>query len=87
MPKYLEVAAEANKTVLELLALVPDEARKEVAILAGMLVNYGVRCNPRPAQSTVRLNAVKRALQGTPVSVTMETKQDGDREFNIIKIQ
>lgn len=89
MARYLQVAAEANKTAIELVDMVPDEIKTQVAVLAGHLVNYGIRCNPRPAQSTVRLNAVREAMKGLPVSVSMETRVDEVRKstYNVLLLE
>lgn len=76
MARYLEVAAEACKVAEELVAMVPDDMKARAAEVAARLVNYGIRCAPRAVHSTVRLNAVKRAVQGLPVRVTMEERKD-----------
>lgn len=76
MPRYLEVAAEANDVARRLLELVPNENRPRAAEMIARLVNFGIRCSPRPVQSTVRLNAVKRAVGGMPVKVSMREVKD-----------
>jgi len=86
MPRYMKTAAEANKTAKSLYELVqsllPQDANKidsnsrtmgEVTVHIAHLVNYGLRCAPRAVQSTVRLNAVRRAVEGLPVEVSIET--------------
>lgn len=78
MPRYLDVAAQANETAKRLMRMTDEKDWPAVAEMIARLVNYGIRCNPRPAQSTVRLNAVKRAVQDMPVRVEMVTKE-GDR--------
>ena len=93
MPKYLEVAAEANKTAKQLYELIEkalgdkpnEEVLGEAACLMARLVNYGLRCCPRPPQSTVRLNAVKESVKGLPVYVDMETKEGSNgRTYNAL---
>jgi hypothetical protein len=89
MPRYLEVAAEANLLAERLVEMVPLDKRGEVAEIAARLINYGIRCNPRPAQSTVRLNAVRRAVRGLPVKVGMLRKEDPKtgKGYNILTTQ
>lgn len=71
MSRYLQVAEEANKTAKELLDLIPKECQPNAACMIAQLVNYGIRCSPRPVQSTVRQRAVTTAVKGLPVRVTM----------------
>lgn len=86
MPRYLDVAAEANLTAKALIELVPEDRRDVAAQSIARLVNYGLRCAPRAVQSTVRLNAVKRAVQGLPVKVEMRQKTDPKtgRTYNVL---
>ncbi len=78
MARYLEVAAQANVVAKQLMELVPDvdNNKARAAELVARLVNFGVRCAPRAVHGTVRLNAVKRAVQDLPVRVSMEEKKD-----------
>jgi hypothetical protein len=93
MARYLETAAKANKVAQNLLELVPEAARPAAAAMMAQLVNLGIRCNPRPAMSTVRLNAVRRAIQGLPVKVKMETvpiqnpRPGGKTSFNALVVE
>lgn len=80
MARYLETAAEANKLALNIFDKygrnLPEEQQFDLADGLARLVNYGMRCCPRAAHSTIRLNAVKRAAQGLPVKVGMEELTD-----------
>ena len=89
MPRYMEVAAEANAVAKALLNLVPDVEKPIAAEMIARLVNLGVRCSPRGVQHTVRLNAVKRAVQDLPVKVTMEERTDEKtkRTYNVLVTQ
>ncbi len=86
MPRYMEIAAEANKVAQDLLCLVHDHDQPKAAELIARLYNLGIRTAPRPVQSTVRLNAVKRAVQDLPVKVNMERRLDErtKREYNVL---
>jgi hypothetical protein len=74
--KYLEIAAEANSVAKNLLNLIPESDRPQAAEMIARLVNYGIRCSPRGVQHTVRLNAVRGAVKGLPVQVSMVEKTD-----------
>src|SRR5690242_7839383 len=76
MPRYLEIAAEANTVAKALIELVPDSDRPAAAEMIARLVNLGIRCSPRGVQHTVRLNAVKTVVRGLPVKVSMVEKTD-----------
>lgn len=76
MARYLETAAEANKVAESLLSLVPDATKPQAAELIARLYNLGIRTAPRAVQSTVRFNAVQRAVRGLPVKVRMEQRTD-----------
>jgi hypothetical protein len=86
MARYLEVAAEANVVAQRLLELVPEAQQPQAAELIARLVNFGIRCSPRAVQSTVRFNAVQRAVRGLPVKVRMEQKTDerSGRTYNAL---
>lgn len=96
MAKYMQTAAEANEVAKRLMEAVKgplgekaDEATTsygQVAEMIARLVNYGVRCSPRGVQSTVRLNAVRRAVQDLPVEVSMQQKKDErtGRTYNVL---
>lgn len=93
MPRYLETAKKANDVALKLLELIPEASRPQASAFMAQLVNLGVRCNPRPAMSTVRLNAVRRAIQGLPVTVKMESvpihnpRPGGKTSFNALVVE
>lgn len=99
MPKYLEVAAEANVVAKKLMEVVRgplgeeitdhQTSYAEVAEMIARLVNLGIRCSPRGVQHTVRLNAVRRAVQGLPVKVSMEERTDErtKRTYNVLITQ
>lgn len=99
MPKYLEVAAEANAVAKDLMAFIQDvsdgagplteKEKGEVAEKLARLVNLGIRCSPRGVQHTVRLNAVRRAVQDLPVRVSMEERKDErtGRTYNVLVTQ
>ena len=72
MPKYLEIAAEANLMAKDLLAIVPEQDKPKAAEMIARLVNFGVRCSPRGVQSTVRFNFVQRTTRDLPVKVGMQ---------------
>lgn len=89
MPKYLEVAADANAVARQLLEMVPNEDKPRAAEMIARLVNLGIRCAPRGVQHTVRLNAVRRAVQDLPVRVSMGERTDDrtKRTYNILVTQ
>ena len=78
MPKYLEIAGEANETARDLLDLVPEPLRVLAATKIARLINYGLRMAPRPVQSTVRLRAVERSVEGLPVRISMKEVERPD---------
>jgi repressor of nif and glnA expression len=85
MARYLQTAAEANEVAISLLKLVPESDRPAAAEKIARLVNYGFRCNPRAAQSTIRYNAVRAACRGLPVKVGMVERQGRTgRPFNAL---
>jgi hypothetical protein len=86
MARYLETAAEANAVAHQLLDYIGVECKPGAAALIARLVNLGVRCSPRGVQHTVRLNAVRRAVQGLPVKVGMEERKDEKtgRTYNVL---
>jgi hypothetical protein len=86
MARYLETAAQANEVAKVLLEMVPIDQRPQAAEMVARLVNLGVRCSPRGVQHTVRLNAVRRAVQDMPVKVTMEERTDANtgRKYNAL---
>lgn len=100
MPKYLEVAAEANLVAKEIMKMVSEdhptsvEADQEqflgeLAEKLARLVNLGIRCSPRGVQHTVRLNAVREAVRDLPVRVSMVEKKDEKtgRTYNVLVTQ
>ena len=86
MAKYMETAAKANEEAKKLMELIPDALRPAVAEHIARLVNLGFRCNPRAAHGTIRLNAVKAAVKGLPVKVSMKEvpKSFGTGTFNAL---
>lgn len=86
MARYLEVAAQANKVADKLMDMIHEEYKPLAAELVAQLVNLGIRCAPRAVHSTVRLNAVKRAVQGLPVNVSIEKRRDErtGRDYNVL---
>ncbi len=86
MPRYMDIAAEANKVAYDLLGLFDElnsidphhvqSIKSAAAELIARLYNLGIRTAPRAVQSTVRYNAVKRAVQDLPVKVS--------REYNVL---
>ncbi len=76
MPRYMETAAKANEVAKKLISMVAEGAQPQAAEMIAQLVNLGIRCAPRAVQSTVRKNAVERAVRGLPVEITMEQRTD-----------
>ncbi len=76
MARYMETAAQANGVAQELLTLTHNIDQPRAAELIARLSNLGIRTAPRAVQSTVRLNAVRRAVQDLPVKVSMEQRTD-----------
>lgn len=89
MARYLQTAAEANKVAQALLSLVSENDRPMAAEMIARLVNFGIRCAPRAVQSTVRLNAVREAVKGMPVRVSMEQRRDerSGKTYNALTTQ
>lgn len=89
MPRYMDTAAEANKVAQDLLSICPNDAKPKAAELIARLYNLGIRTAPRAVQSTVRYNAVKRAVQDLPVRVSMEQRTDErtHRTYNVLITQ
>ena len=93
MPRYMEIAAEANKVAKDLMDLVELHhdpiISARAAELVARLYNLGIRTAPRAVQSTVRYNAVKRAVQDLPVKISMEQKVDErtKRTYNVLVTQ
>lgn len=90
MARYMERAAEANKVAQELLeGILCEEDKPHAAELIARLYNLGIRTAPRAVQSTVRYNAVKRAVQDLPVKVSMEQRVDEQtkRTYNALVTQ
>lgn len=96
MPRYMDTAAEANMVAKELMNLVTTIGARDdhatagtAAVLITRLYNLGIRTAPRAVQSTVRFNAVRRAVQDLPVRVSMEKRLDErtKREYNVLITQ
>lgn len=89
MPRYMDTAAEANKVAQDLLNCVTSDYRPQAAELIARLYNLGIRTAPRAVQSTVRFNAVRRAVQDLPVKVSMEQRLDErtKRTYNVLITQ
>lgn len=75
MARYLETAARYNQLPVELLALIPEEHKDKGAELIARLVNAGMLGNPRPSQSTVRLNYVSAVCKHIPVICGLEERR------------
>ncbi len=87
--RYLETAEKANKAIRNAIRLVEDIVANQaqnasesdlvhVAKAFAEVYNLGIRSNPRPAQSTVRLRAVQKACEGFPLRVSMEEVDNGN---------
>ncbi len=91
MAKYLEVAEQARNQIVQILDYVETATdsyeRSALVKQLAHLYNLGIRTNPRPAQSTVRLRAVQAATRKMPVTVRMETKEDGGRSYNALVVE
>jgi hypothetical protein len=90
MARYLETAKKANDVAIKLMTLIPEASQPQAAAFMAQLVNLGVRCNPRACMATVRLNAVRRAIQGLPVKVRMEqvpNNRPGGKAFNALVVE
>lgn len=99
MPKYIEVAKEANAVAQSLMKYVSTPLEElgddlatyeaKVAEMIARLINLGIRCSPRGVQHTVRLNAVREAVRGLPVRVSMEERKDErtGRTYNVLVTQ
>lgn len=87
MARYMTVAADANKLLLSIRELLKDEFKEQGTEMLLRLFNYGIRVSPRGVQSTVRLNAVRRAAEGTNVQVSMkEVKNARGYIFNALQL-
>lgn len=89
MPRYMDTAAEANGVAQELLTLCHNIDKPRAAELMARLYNLGIRTAPRAVQSTVRFNAVQRAVRDLPVKVSMEKRTDErtKRVYNVLITQ
>lgn len=99
MPRYMDTAAEANRVAHDLLGLFDEinsvdkdyvlNIKAAASELIARLYNLGIRTAPRAVQSTVRYNAVKRAVQDLPVKVSMEQRTDErtHRTYNVLITQ
>ena len=76
MPKYMEIAAQAEEAALELLSVVPEEHKPFVAEKIARLVNFGIRVSPRAVHATVSINAVQRATRRLPVKCRLVERPD-----------
>ena len=88
MARYMETAAKANKVAKQLLALIPEDKHPSASAYIAQLVNLGVRVSPRPCQSTVRYNAVREAVKGLPVKVSMQQVTDpvSHKTYNALSV-
>lgn len=88
MARYRETASEAQTTVNQLYDLavngrpetMPErDYQLKIAELIARVMNYGVRCCPRPAQATVRLTALQIACDSLPIKMSMHkvTNENG----------
>lgn len=89
MPKYLQVAEEANTVAKQLLSLVPEDQRPQAAELIARFFNFGVRVSPRSVHHTVRLRAVRMACEELPVRVSMQERKDErtGKTYNVLVTQ
>lgn len=99
MAQYMNTANEANKKIQEILDYVWNNTelhyevinsyKTELGTLLAQLYNLGIRTAPRAVQSTVRLNAVREACKGLPLTITIEKKIDErtGNEYNALNIQ
>ena len=90
MPRYMDIAAEANTVSADIMEFIHEESdRPRVAELLARLYNLGIRTAPRAVQSTVRFNAVQRAVKDLPVKVSMEKRVDphSKRVYNVLITQ
>lgn len=87
MARYLKTAESAQYHINALLSLLPPEKMEEAAIHIARIFNAGVRVSPRGVQSTVRLNAVRKATEHLPISVSMvKVKANNGYEFNALQV-
>lgn len=87
MARYMTVAADANKLLLSIRELLKDEFKEQGTEMLLRLFNYGIRVSPRGVQSTVRLNAVRRAAEETNVQVSMkEVRNARGYTFNALQL-
>jgi hypothetical protein len=87
MARYMTVAADANKLLLSIRELLKDEFKDQGTEMLLRLFNYGIRVSPRGVQSTVRLNAVRRAAEETNVQVSMkEVKNARGYIYNALQL-
>lgn len=89
MARYLKVAEEANQQIKKIVETYAhgctEDVKAQLIKELAHLYNLGIRTAPRAVQSTVRLNAVKEATIGFPVSARMEKKQGfGDKKYNAL---
>ena len=89
MSRYIETANRYSTLPGELLKLVPDEHKIEVALLLPRLVNAGVTSVPRACQSTVRLNIVREICKHIPVVCSLEerTTEDGNHVYKALVVR
>jgi hypothetical protein len=88
MARYIQTAMQGQEEADRLFALLPEEHREEGAKLIARMVNWGVRCCPRSAQATVRLNIVATVCKNLPIRCSMEKRDrdDGQGQYNALQI-
>lgn len=89
MARYLQTAARYSNLPAELMALVPVENHEKAAELIARLVNAGMVGNPRPPQSTVRINYVRAVCKDLPIICDLEErdKDYGDGTYKALVVR
>lgn len=92
MPRYMEIAKQAQSVVDSVMLTLKDHPEKEFILPQLLfLYNLGIRTAPRATQSTVRLNAVVEAGRNQPVNTKLVTRTGkgykGDYTYKAISIQ
>lgn len=67
MSRYIETAAKAQPIIESLAVMLPADRKQEGLQLIAEVFLMGMRSNPRPAQSTVKLRACETAFRHHPV--------------------
>lgn len=89
MAKYIETATKAQSHVDSLINALPDNVKSDALFHLACIMNLGFRCNPRPAQGTIRRTALEVAFRKYPqvkFSFT-EVKGYNGKMFKALNIQ